>query len=687
MTTSLIHTLICLIILLTSQCVHCKVIIINSNNGNDNTECCVNGECTCSSLSTALLNIDNNTIINITSESVALNNTTTMGSGKLTNITITGSNVTIMCNNSGSVYCESCDDVMIEGITWDRCGDPNGTSIAGVTFNGTSNISLVNCTFQHFQLPAVSLLQVSDNTLVQNTNFLSCKEVSGFAVLNITRHSSVFSNNSNITVTINKSYFDNIKCSGASSLNIYIDDNSITNCNVTFTKITFVSNLNIFFLHVEVLEVINIQLMEISAFNNTHVFTSLAVINLSSRTSDVFLSIISSVFSGNNNGNLWCSVRGNTIKAMINSSNFTDSKDSGNRLVSKVSPVYISFAASNKSEIILFRMELANNFISVLPASSNIDSSGAISVVAISGDFVLKVFMVNFTSNYNKGRDGGALTVLLPYESGSIHSIYITRCNFIGNKSPDYGAAMYIVTKNNNDNLEIANTLFDHNEGGYSVVHLQGFLHTKLHFNPPILNYKQPVIVNTSTFTNNFGSAMYLSSCDVILSGNLLFKNNTAESGGAMYVEQETTVTINDKATVQFIANAAKLNGGAIYVNLVCSHHTFGDYLIINTFNSYNSRQNYNNLNVTFINNSAGITDNALYFNVPRRFSRCTIHRQTTDPKSIMYVPCKFNYSQPVNGKMMHIPNACGILPNNTGVPIVTSPHELKLYFSIQLWL
>ena len=67
--------LICLIILkLTSQCVHSKVIIVNSNNSNDSTECCVNGTCTCSSLSTALLNIDNNTIINITSESVALYN-------------------------------------------------------------------------------------------------------------------------------------------------------------------------------------------------------------------------------------------------------------------------------------------------------------------------------------------------------------------------------------------------------------------------------------------------------------------------------------------------------------------------------------------------------------------------------------------------------------------------------------
>ena len=130
-----ISVLICLIIF-TSHCVcvHSKVIIINSNNGNDSTECCVNGTCACSSLYTALSNITSNTTINITSESVSLNNATTMESGNLTNITITGSDVTIMCNNSGSVYCESCDHVRIEGITWDRCGDPNGT-YAGVTFN------------------------------------------------------------------------------------------------------------------------------------------------------------------------------------------------------------------------------------------------------------------------------------------------------------------------------------------------------------------------------------------------------------------------------------------------------------------------------------------------------------------------------------------------------------------------
>ena len=160
---------------LTSQCVpvHGKVITINSNDGSDSIECCVKGKCVCSSLSTALLKINSFTIIIITSESVTLNNTTTMGSGKLTNITITGSNATIMCNNIGSVYCESCEYVKIEGITWDRCGDPNGTNIAGVTFNVTSNISLLNCTFQNSQLPAVALMEIADNILIQSCNFLS----------------------------------------------------------------------------------------------------------------------------------------------------------------------------------------------------------------------------------------------------------------------------------------------------------------------------------------------------------------------------------------------------------------------------------------------------------------------------------------------------------------------------------
>ena len=675
--------LICLIIL-TSQCVHSKVIIVNSDNGNDSTECCVNGTCTCSSLSTALLNIDNNTIINITSESVALNNTATMGSGKLTNITITGNNVTIMCNNSGSVYCESCDDVMIEGITWDRCGDPNGTNIAGVTFNGTSNISLVNCTFQNCQITAVSLLQVLDGILIQGSNFLSNipMKMDDLGVLNISRVSAQkLSNNSNITIIINNSYFYNNTNEGARSLYIYIDDTSVAYCNIIFKRTKFISNQVTFALFVTISKIINIHLTELSLLNN---YLGLgAIIQLSSATDDVWLWIISSHFHGNNGSNVFCSIIGNKISVMMNTSNFTGSKTTAFKLDKEIFTLYISTSARNISEIMFYRAQFNNNVIPIPSAAANTDITGTVLIVAPRGDIKINMSMVNFTYNQNFGRSGGALAVSLPFKNGSYHRIFITGCRFIINKSSGHGAAMYINTQNDYDDIQITNTIFEQNVGGYSVVYLNGFLHPFIRNFP--VNYNLPMIINSSTFANNTGSSLYLSSCHVKLSGTLLFSNNTAENGGAIYVNQETIIYIDDEVAVKFFANKAKLNGGAIYVDMVCSYNNAGVYSIINTFVSDNSRD-MNNLNVTFINNSARIAGNSLYVNIPRPYvissSICMINTNISDPHSILFIPCKLNYSQSVNGKMMNIPCYLDyILLNGTGAPIVTSPRELRLYF------
>ena len=85
------------------------------------------------------------------------------------------------------------------------------------------------------------------------------------------------------------------------------------------------------------------------------------------------------------------------------------------------------------------------------------------------------------------------------------------------------------------------------------------------------------------------------------------------------------------------------------------------------------------NFSVMFINNSALLSGNSLYFSV-NRF--CLVNTNINNSATLLYVPCQFNYSQPVNGEMMHIP--CDLdytLLNGTGAPIVTSPHELKLYF------
>jgi len=293
------------LITLTSQLVHSKVITISSTSDNTTHGYCTEEGCICASLSTALQLVDSNTFINITSESVILNNTTTMGSGKLANITIAGSNVTIMCNNSGSVYCESCDNVTIKGITWDRCGDSNGTDIAGVTFNVTSNISLVNCTFQHSQIQAVSILGVSGDINVSQyinvtrCNFLSNKGVqlplsSNCGGLSIVSSGSIF-----VNLIISDSYFhDNgFHCDGYAGqvLNI-ADDSTLTTWHVTITNTTFFSNMGAAFL--EIYGNSSIQLVELTFSDNKAGNSHIAGIGFMFST-NISLFVSNSLFSNN----------------------------------------------------------------------------------------------------------------------------------------------------------------------------------------------------------------------------------------------------------------------------------------------------------------------------------------------------------------------------------------------------
>ena len=129
---------------------HCKVILI-SNKGNNNSECCLSGLCLCNSFINALNHLEDNTIVNITSQVVTLDSKVAMGPGSLNNITILGNNATVMCNNKDSIVCRSCSNIILEEITWDRCADSEFTQ--GVGFVNAINIYNTHIvhisTFQH----------------------------------------------------------------------------------------------------------------------------------------------------------------------------------------------------------------------------------------------------------------------------------------------------------------------------------------------------------------------------------------------------------------------------------------------------------------------------------------------------------------------------------------------------------
>jgi len=135
-------SLVVIWLLVASYTASSRIIIVN-NDGVDSAECCGNGTCPCSSLFNALQNLANNTVV-IISDSVPLEKLAPMGQGELHNITITGNDVTIECNDEAAIYCASCNDITIGGITFNQCGI-HSQYISGLEFVNATNIAIHNC--------------------------------------------------------------------------------------------------------------------------------------------------------------------------------------------------------------------------------------------------------------------------------------------------------------------------------------------------------------------------------------------------------------------------------------------------------------------------------------------------------------------------------------------------------------
>ena len=269
-------------------------------------------------------------------------------------------------------------------------------------------------------------------------------------------------------------------------------------------------------------------------------------------------SIVSSNFNGNYGGDLYCSSIGNSLAVTINDLNFTNSKPTVNSAI-----MAIFCNVKTISEITFYKVKFNNNLIRAPEIGLINGEAGAVNIGIIGGDIEINMNMVNFISNQYLAH--GALYILLQGNGDSNCDISIKDSLFMHNKSPDSGVVLHIGALFFDDvSVQIEGTNFEQNKCGSSVVYVtqEGFVEEN----------NIQLLVNSSTFTNNVASSMYLSACDMELSGILLFKNNTAENGGAMYLAQGTTVAIDDEASVQFISNAATLNGGAIYVDFACNN-------------------------------------------------------------------------------------------------------------------
>lgn len=510
------------------QCVLSKVITIN-NSGNNSIVCCVDATCYCNSLSTALTSIKSNTAINITSETVLMKENVHVEEEVLENIIITGHNTTVMCNNTGRITWGTVTYIVMEGITWDQCGNPSDVSMPGITFSNVFNISIVSCIFQYFRV---------------------CKAVK-LAVIN---------NDISITV-INSTFLSNkvamaSDCSGNRG-SLFINDysnNPAKQVNIKVTGCLFHDNGN----------------------------------PGQPKSSTSLNAVLFYYF--------WSPT---SVIAKIENSKF-----SSNGLLG----AYLFDFAKSSSEISIYNISVFNN------------TKGGIQIGSIGPYLLLNILLSDFVENYNGG-------LALNINQGQIT---FNETTFVRNKisKNEQGAALYLVAQVSTT-ITLDHCLFDHNlatEVGKSIAYI--FAQTTK------ATITVSVLISSSIFINNEQSALRVSHL-MLMFDNVTFENNIADSGAALYTEQNAVITVNKESLVQFINNTAVLRGGAVYVDL---SNCFNNGIVLNELLNYSS--------IIFINNSARISGNSIYLNIPQS---CDVVRDYTNKTSAAYIPYKLKYIQSQN--------------------------------------
>jgi len=126
-----------------------------------------------------------------------------------------------------------------------------------------------------------------------------------------------------------------------------------------------------------------------------------------------------------------------------------------------------------------------------------------------------------------------------------------------------------------------------------------------------------PILLSGDThFSDNTVTALYLNLATVSLAGNIDFVNNTANSGGAIYLGKSAWIIPLDNLRLNFMQNRARL-GGAIYTTFQCYNASSTAYCT--TFGYENGRKlcpstsSVPNISISFVHNSASISGDAIY--------------------------------------------------------------------------
>ena len=129
---------------------------------------CLSTNCHCNKLEDLLNGLKSNETVHIL-HNVTLSSDIQLSS--LKNISIIGhNNPVVICINGGGLTLTECEGVLIESITWIRCG---GNSIGGaLRFHKPSKIIIQKCSFQHSLARAIEFIYTKGNVNINHCNFM-----------------------------------------------------------------------------------------------------------------------------------------------------------------------------------------------------------------------------------------------------------------------------------------------------------------------------------------------------------------------------------------------------------------------------------------------------------------------------------------------------------------------------------
>ena len=132
------------------------------------------GNCHYSSLDHALDNLASNVLINIITDVTLSSFTKT---SDLVNVSIVGhNNPTVNCTNGGGIHIASCQNCIIQGMVWKRCGS---TSKPVIKLSSCSSMVIENCSFQYSKGQVLVLSKASRDVNINYCSFLHNNQYTG----------------------------------------------------------------------------------------------------------------------------------------------------------------------------------------------------------------------------------------------------------------------------------------------------------------------------------------------------------------------------------------------------------------------------------------------------------------------------------------------------------------------------